>query len=89
MMRFYNSVQPVMVAIKEIRQRTSAFCVVCVIIILRPGLGERRRILRGSTRGGRDALIETVGRAREKGEAHWPVMRGRPVVREPERPVMD
>ena len=54
---------------------------------LRPGLGERRRLYRRSTRRGRDALIEPIGRAREKGEAHWPVTRSRPVVREGERPV--
>ena len=46
-----------------------------------------RRFLRGSTRRGRDALIKPIGRAREKGEAHWPVTRSRIVVRERERPV--
>ena len=59
----------------------------CGIIPLRPGLGERRRLLRGSTRRGRDALIEAIARACEKGEAHWPVTRSRPVVCERERPV--
>ena len=42
---------------------------------------------RGSMRRGRDALIELVGRACEKGDADWPVTRSHPVVRERERPL--
>ena len=38
-------------------------------------------------RRGRDALIEPVGQAREKGEAHWSVTRSRPVVHLRERRV--
>ena len=38
-------------------------------------------------RRGRDALIEPIARAPEKGEAHWLVTRIRPVVCERERPV--
>ena len=63
----------------------------CGVIPLRPGLSERRRLLErehaARTRRERDALIEPIGRAREKGEPHWPVTRSRPMVRERERPI--
>ena len=57
------------------------------IIPLRPGLGERRMLRRGSTRRGGIARIDPIRRAREKGEAHWPVTRSRPVLQKRERSV--
>ena len=59
----------------------------CGIIPLRPGLGGEAEATEGEHAARRDALIEPIGRAREKGEAHWPFTRSRPVVRERERPI--
>ena len=60
----------------------------CGIITLRPGLGGEAEDTAREHAARRDARLQPFGRAREKGVAHWPVARSRPVVRERERSVM-
>ena len=57
------------------------------IILLRPGLGGEAEATAREHAARRDARLQPFGRAREKGVAHWPVTRSRPVVHLQERPV--
>ena len=59
----------------------------CGIIPLRPGLGGEAEANAREDAARRDARLQPFGRAREKGVAHWPVTRSRPVVHLRERPV--
>ena len=59
----------------------------CGIIPLRPGLGGEAEATAREHAARRDARLQPFGRSREKGVAHWPVTRSRPVVHLRERPV--
>ena len=59
----------------------------CGIMPLRPGLGGEAEANAREHAARRDARLQPFGRAREKGVAHWPVTRSRPVVHLRERPV--
>ena len=59
----------------------------CGIIPLRPGLGGEAEATAREHAARRDAPLQPLGRAREKGVAHWPVTRSRPVVHLWARPV--
>ena len=52
----------------------------CGIIPLRPELGGEAKATAREHAARRDARLKRFGRAREKGVAHWPVTRSRPVV---------
>ena len=66
---------------------TSVYHDPCGIIPLRPGLGGEAEANAREHAAHRDARLQPFGRAREKGVAHWPVTRSRPVVHIRERPV--
>ena len=57
------------------------------IIPLRSGLSGEAEATAREHAARRDARLQPFGRAREKGVAHWPVTRSRPVVHLRERPV--
>ena len=59
----------------------------CGIIPLHPGLGGEAEANAREHAARRDARLQPFGRAREKGVAHWPATRSRPVVHLWERPV--
>ena len=60
---------------------------ICEIILFRPGLRGEAEATAREHAARRDARLQPFGRAREKGVAHWPVTRSRPVVHLRERPV--
>ena len=65
-----------------------AHCENCGIISLHSGLGGEAEATAREHAARRDARLQPFGRAREKGAAHWPVTRNRPMVHLRERPVM-
>ena len=60
-------------------------CAACGIIPLRSRLGGEAEANAREHVAQRDARLQPFGRAREKGVAHWPVTRSRPVVHLRER----